>query len=190
MTNLITLEEYKVASRITAATDDTRISNLIASVSQLVKTYCNNTIVDHYASNKTELFSINFAVSSVQLTESPVNSVVSVKERTSFTGDYVTLEEGLDFYLDTVTDSVFRFAGGNSYKNFPKGPGSVEVVYTAGWESCPEDLKLAVFDLIKYYFKEEHKPRQSMSGSTMQNPISSVAFPDHIKRVLDLYKNY
>ena len=73
--------------------------------------------------------------------------------------------------------------------------GAVEVVYTAGYSAVPADLKLAVLDLVTYYLKDEHKQRQSIAGASIQNASSSsqrdnVAFPDHIKRVLDLYKTY
>ena len=190
MANLITLDEYKIASKINGFGDDSRISNLITAVSALVKTYCNNTIVDYYSANKTETFSIDFASSSVQLTESPVNSIVTVKERTGISSAYVTLVADTDYYLDTVTDSVFRSDSSTRYKNFPRGPGAVEVVYTAGWETCPEDLKLAVIDLVKYYFKDEHKQRQNLGSASIQNAASTVAYPDHIKRVLDLYRSY
>jgi hypothetical protein len=190
MANLITLDEYKLASKINGSGDDSRLSTLITSVSSLVKTYCNNTIVDYYSTNKTETFSINFTSSSVQLTESPVNTIVTVKERTGISSAYVTLVADKDYYLDSTTDSIFRSNAGTGYKNFPTGPGAVEVVYKAGWATCPEDLKLAVFDLVKYYFKDEHKQRQTIAGASLQNAASTVAYPDHIKRVLDLYKNY
>jgi hypothetical protein len=54
---------------------------------------------------------------------------------------------------------------------------------------------LAVIDLITYYHKDEHKERKVMAGASIQNSASTsqrnnVAFPDHIKRVLDLYKVY
>ena len=75
------------------------------------------------------------------------------------------------------------------------GPGAVEVIYTAGYTSCPADLQLAVIDLVTYYHKDEHKARQTMQGSSTANNSTSsqndnVGFPDHIKRVLDMYKNY
>ena len=59
----------------------------------------------------------------------------------------------------------------------------------------PDDLKLAVSDLITYYLKDEHKERRTLGGASIQNQSSTtqrnnVAFPDHIKRVLDLYKNF
>ena len=68
-------------------------------------------------------------------------------------------------------------------------------MYTAGYSAVPADLKLAVIDLITYYLKDEHKQRRTMAGASIQNDGSSsqkdnVAFPDHIKRVLDLYKNF
>jgi hypothetical protein len=54
---------------------------------------------------------------------------------------------------------------------------------------------LAVIDLITYYHKDEYKERKVMGGASIQNSASTtqsnnVAFPDHIKRVLDLYKVY
>ena len=99
-----------------------------------------------------------------------------------------------EYYLDTSTDSVL-YVTGSTYKNWPRGAGSVKITYTAGYASCPTDLKLAVFDLVTYYLRDEHKERRTLAGATIQNQGStslrdSVAFPDHIKRVLDLYKNF
>tara|TARA_B100000214_G_scaffold85182_1_gene58119 strand:+ start:16 stop:603 length:588 start_codon:yes stop_codon:yes gene_type:complete len=195
MADLITLQDYKTAEGISAPKDDARLNVLIPSVSELVKTYCGNTFVDFYSSNKTETFSINWATHIVQLTESPVNSIVSVKERESYGSSYVTLTEGAqEYFLSPDTDSIFRTTQ-SGYKNWPRGVGAVEVVYRAGYSAVPADLKLAVLDLITYYLKDEHKQRQSIAGASIQNASSSsqrdnVAFPDHIKRVLDLYKNF
>ena len=55
-----------------------------------------------------------------------------------------------------MTDSIIR-TNENVDKAFPKGRKAVKVVYTAGYSSCPEDLKLAIFDLVKYYLKDERK---------------------------------
>lgn len=196
MANLITLQEYKDAESITTQRDDFRTESLIESVSQLVKTYCGNSIIDYYSSNKTETFNINWDTHIVQLSESPVNTIVSVEERSSYDGSYTELTTGdYEYYLDTNLDSIYRTTGGTNYKNWPKGPGSVKVVYTAGYESTPADLKLAVIDLVTYYLKDEHKERKTLAGASIQNPggssqTNSVQFPDHIKRVLDLYKTF
>ncbi len=195
MADLITLASYKEAEGLTTPKEDLRINALIPSVSQLIKTYCGNSFVDFYSSNKTETFNIDWGTYIVQLTESPVNTIVSVEERQSYDSAYETLTTGaFQYALDTATDSVFRTNAG-TYQNWPRGVAAVRVIYKAGWSAVPDDLKLAVIDLITYYLKDEHKERRTIQGASIQNAASSsqrdnIAFPDHIKRVLDLYKNF
>ena len=196
MADLVTLEEYKDAENINTTKDDTRLSALIVSVSQLVKTYCANSIIDFYSTNKTETFNIDWNSHIVQLTESPIVEVSLVQERDSYQESYTTLTTTAhEYFLDEKTDSIIRTNSGNTYKNWPRGAGAVRVVYKAGYASTPADLKLAIFDLVTYYHKDEHKQRQTIAGASIQNQTSTsqrnnVAFPDHIKRVLDLYKNF
>ena len=197
MADLITRDEYKSLKNLSQSVkEDGRIDALIDSVSPLVKSYCGNSLVDYYSSNKTETFNINWATHIVQLTESPVNAIVSVQEREGYSSSYTTLTTGAqEYFLDTDTDSVIRTTSGSNYTNWPKGPGAVKIVYTAGWATTPKDLQLAVADLITYYLKDEYKERRSLQGASMSNKGTSsmrdnVDFPDHIKRVLDLYKNF
>ena len=195
MANLITLQDYKTAQGITQPKDDARLNVLIPSVSQLIKTYCGNSLVDYYSSNKTETFDINWSTHVVQLTETPVNAIVSVQERANYGSAYTTLTTGAyEYSLDSNTDSILR-TNEAGYQNWPQGVGTAKIVYTAGYSAVPADLKLAVLDLVTYYLKDEHKLRQSIAGASLQNQGSStqqnnVGFPDHIKRVLDLYKNF
>ena len=140
------------------------------------------------------MFNINYNESFVQLSEGPVvmsdgNKPV-ISERDSITSSYTTITEDVDYYVDTDLDCIYRMN-----KAWPKGPGAVKVVYKAGYATIPADLKLAVIDLITYYHKDEHKARQTIAGASIQNQSSTsqrnnVAFPDHIKRVLDLYKTF
>ena len=193
MADLITLAEYKEAEGIASPKEDLRLATLVPSVSQLVKTYCGNSIIDYYSTNKVETFNIDWGTHIVQLTESPVNTVVSVEKRDSVTESYTTVPT-TDYYLDTTTDSVL-YVTGSTYKHWPMGAGAVKVTYTAGYSACPSDLKLAVVDLVTYYLKDEHKERRTLGGASIQNQSTSsvrdsVAFPDHIKRVLDMYKNF
>ena len=198
MAELVTLLEYKEGEGLQSSKDDLQISRLITSVSQLVKTYCGNIIIDFYSVDKTETFNIDYETYAVQLTESPVVEVSLVQMRGTYREAYTTLTTGAyEYFLDTATDSIIRTNDSNnySYKNWPRGPGAVKVVYKAGYASTPADLKLAVIDLITYYHKDEHKQRRTIAGASIQNETSTsqrnnVAFPDHIKRVLDLYKNF
>ena len=91
MADLITLQDYKDAEGLSTPKEDLRINALIPSVSQLVKTYCGNSFVDYYSSAKTEILNIDWATHIVQLTESPVNAITSVHERTSYSGSYTAL---------------------------------------------------------------------------------------------------
>ena len=100
-----------------------------------------------------------------------------------------------EYYFDTRTDSIIRTNKSGHRLNWKQGVGAVRVTYTAGYAATPDDLKLAVFDLITYYLRDEHKERRTLGGASIQNQSSTsqrnnVAFPDHIKRVLDLYKIY
>ena len=196
MADLVTLAQYKDAEGISTPKEDLRLNSIIPSVSQLVKTYCGNTFLDYYSSNKTETFNIEWATHIVQLTESPVNTIVSVQEREAYSSAYTTLTVGdYEYFLDSSTDSILRTSNGGQYQNWPRGVGSVKVVYTAGYSTVPEDLKLAIFDLVTYYLKDEHKERRSIAGASVQNQASTsqrnnVSFPDHIKRILDLYKSF
>ena len=196
MADLVTLSDYKDAEGIVSPKEDLRISSLIPSVSQLVKTYCGNSIVDFVSSDKTEDFDIYWDTFAVQLTESPVISITSVGERSGYDQSYTTLTTGAhEYYLDTRTDSVVRTNESGKRLNWKHGLGAVRVTYRAGYDSTPADLKLAVFDLITYYLRDEHKERRTLGGASIQNQSSTtqrnnVTFPDHIKRVLDLYKNF
>lgn len=187
MANLITLEEYKEAQGITSPKEDLRTETLIASVSQLVKTYCANSFVDYFSNDKVETFSPRWGTSILQLSECPVISIVSVQERDNPTSDYVVVPTS-GYYLDTQLDNIHRIDGAEI--NWQQGPGSVIVTYRAGYADTPADLKLAVIDLVTYYLKDEYKVRQSIGTANIDNAPSGSGrgFPDHIKRVLDLYK--
>ena len=202
MADLVTLQQYKDFAGLTSIKNDARINVVIDQVSQLVKTYCGSTIVDYASTNKVEYKNIKDSiVDTIILDESPLIQVVSVQERTSQADAYVTLitensnnSGKYEYVVDDESDSITRTnSTGNKY--WAKGMKSVKVTYKAGYTSTPEDLKLAVFDLIKYYMKDERKERQTIAGATIENQVSSslagnIGFPDHIKRILDMYKLY
>ena len=192
--DLVTTQQYKTYKKIEHNKDDNQLGALIPAISQLVKTYTGNAVIDYATINKVETFDIYDSLTSeLFLTESPLTNVGLIQERSSLADSYTTLTENTDYYVDKEHDRIYRVDGASSIKYFPKGFASVKITYRAGYESCPEDLKLAVYDLITYYLKEEYKGRRSMAGATLQNEASTtirddIGFPDHIKRVLDMYK--
>ena len=195
MADLITVQEYKNAEGIVNSKEDSRLDIIVPQVSDLAKKYCGTSFVDYYSSDKTETFSVNDNfTSTIIVSESPLISVTTLKERTSYEGAYDTLATSdYEYYVDTAADAIVRTTKSGTKKAFPQGMGSVQIAYRAGYSTAPKDLKLALFDLVTYYLKDEHKERRTIAGATLQNQGTSgvrdnTDFPDHIKRVLDLYR--
>ena len=199
MANLITLDDYKILEGINSTSSDEKFEYLITAVSKLVRNYTGQEF-DSYAGSpgKTELFDIQWDTYVVQLAETPVINITGVYERTSQAEAYTELfangtNSKYEWYFDTITESVFRTTESGSYQNWSRGVGAVKVVYTNGYTTIPYDLKLAVADLITYYHKDEYKERQSIGSASREGAgVSAVrndpGFPDHIRRVLDLYR--
>lgn len=199
MANLITLDDYKLLEGINSTTSDDKFEYLITAISKLVRTYTGQDFDAYVASpGKTEIFDIQWSTYTVQLAETPVIGVVSVFERTSQSESYVELfangtNSKYEWYFDNLSESVFRTTESGSYQDWPRGVGAVKVIYTAGYATIPYDLKLAVADLVTYYHKDEYKERQSIGSASREGAgVSTIrndpGFPDHIRRVLDLYR--
>ena len=202
MADLITIHQYKEFAGLQGVQTDARINVIIDSISQLIKNYCGTSFIDFYSTDKTEFFDIlDNHTTRIMLGESPLVSVSQVQEREDQSSSYVTLitensdsSDKYEYMIDTVTDSIVR-TNSTTDIPFPRGRKAVKVVYRAGYSSTPEDLKLACFDLVKYYLKDERKDRMTIAGATVENAVSTsirnnAGFPDHIKRVLDMYKIY
>lgn len=183
--NLITRTEYKAYAGITSTTQDAEIDVLIPKVSELVKTYCRRTFVDYYDEAKTETFEGGFG--SLMLKETPVTQVISVQLSTDYGQTYSKLTK----FSDWVQNGDYVVA--ISPEGFKPYINGYKVTYFAGYEIVPQDLKLALLDLITYYRKNDasiHNNRTpgGMGGGSVQlEYLTNTGFPAHIRRVLDLY---
>ena len=100
-------------------------------------------------------------------------------------------------YLDDAKIEVFRTSTNNrlmsQYGTINK-VNAFKVSYTAGYEVIPEDLKLAVFDLIGYYARNDaaiHSHKAIGANTVQIEYVTNTALPAHIRRVLDLHSaNY
>ena len=200
MANLVTLQQYKDFAGIKGVGEDAKINVILPAISQAVKTYCGTSFIDFYSSDKTEFFDIlDTSTTAVMVDESPLVSVSQVQERENQSSSYVTLitensngSGKYEYIVDTALDMIRRTTATGD-KAFPKGRKAVKVMYKSGYASTPSDLKLACFDLIKYYLKDERKSGLTIAGATVRNEVSTtlrenIGFPDHIKRILDFYK--
>lgn len=186
--DLITLQEYKSFANISSTTQDTQIKAIIPKVSELVKSICRRTFVDYVDDSKVEVFK---GGTFLPLAEYPVLAVQSVEYSADYGANYINLTEYTDWVLDTQEECIVPVG---ELTTFPYGINAYKVTYTAGYETLPVDLKLALLDLVTYYLKNDAAVHNSGSprGNTVQvQYIMSTALPSNIQRVLDLYKaNY
>lgn len=182
--NLVTLAEYKAYASITSTTQDAEINAIIPKASQLVKTICRRTFVDYVNDNKEEVFSGGW--NKLYLKEYPILSIGSVEISTDYGNTYTELVEFTDYVLDMEDGAITCLYAAE----FPKSVNGYKVVYTAGYETLPEDLKIAVLDLITYYVKNDmsvHSPKAPGTNSVQIEYITTANLPAHIRRVLYLY---
>lgn len=187
MKDLVSLDEYKTYKGIKSSDEDAKILQLIAHVSQIVRHFCNRDITAYYNIDKVEYFDGRFRT--IYLEETPINTITSVEY--SNDGGETAYEAVENYYVNTEEDSIttgtaFPFLSSAITVN------GIKVTYTGGYEVCPEDLKLACFDIIEYYREEEYIPKKVMSGATSDNEVfrlmRSERFPIHIQRILNLYR--
>ena len=195
MADLITVYEYKDAEGMRGEKDDDRLNVIVPQISDLVKKYCGTSFIDYYSTNKVETFTVDdLYTNTIIVSESPLSSINKVEERTAYSEAYKELlTSNYEYYADLEADAIIRTTKNGERASWAKGVGSVRITYKAGYSATPKDLQLAIFDLVNYYMKDEHKERRTLGGASLQNPGTSgvrnnTDFPDHIKRVLDLYR--
>jgi hypothetical protein len=180
--NLITKAQYKTYAGITSVNQDAEIDLLIPRVSELVKTYCRRTFIDFYDEAKTEVFEGGYG--SLILKESPVTQVISVQRSTDYGKTYAKLTK----FDDWVQSGDFVVSV--NPRGFEPLVNGYKVSYFAGYETVPEDLQLAVLDLVTYYRKNDsavHSTKAPGTNAVQIEYISTTSLPAHIKRVLDFY---
>ena len=181
--NLITRQEYKAYAGIKSTNYDVEIDALIPRVSELVKNYCRRTFVDYMDTEKIEVFSGD--CSKLILSESPVVSVNLVQQ----SDDYGQTYDNLVNFKDWVADGDYVIPL-NFSEYWDKKIRGYRVVYLAGYEDVPQDLALAVMDLVSYYRQNDaaiHSTKAPGTNSVQIEYISTTSLPAHIRRVLDLY---
>lgn len=192
--DLVTLDEYKIYAGINSTNQDTVITALIPQVSSLVKTICRRTFVDYVDDAKTEVFSGGSTNSKYYMQEYPVISVSSVEYSADYGQTYDSLVEFTDYVVDLEDDSLVALPyteDPSTTAVFTKAINGYKVSYYAGYEVLPEDLKIAILDLVTYYLKNDgsvHSPKAPGTNSVQIEYITTTALPAHIARVLNIYK--
>lgn len=187
MADLVTLQEYKNYAGITNPNQDAQILSIIPKVSSFVKTYCNRAFLEYVSDPKTEVFAGGYRY---LLQEFPVLQILSLEYSSDYGNTYTELTEFQQWIFDSNTSEVVPIG---TSTEFDSKPNSYKITYFAGFESLPDDLKLAVLDLVTYYLRNDsaiHSTKAPGSNNVQIEYISTTNLPSHIKRVLDFYINY
>jgi len=183
MADLVTKQEYKTYAGINSTNHDAEIEFLVPKVSELVKTYCRRTFIDHFDEAKIEVFKGGH--STIILKETPVTQVISVERSTNYGQTYTKLTKFTDWVQEG--DNIVSLDPQGVWKELING---YKITYFAGYEVVPQDLKLAVLDLITYYRKNDgaiHSTKAPGTNSVQIEYVSTTNLPAHIKRILDQY---
>lgn len=182
MADLITKSDYKSYMGISSTNQDNVIDFLIPKVSALVKTYCRRTFNDYVSAPKSEYF--NGGIPFYQVQEQPIISITGLFYSTDYGQTYTALEELVDFVVD---ENLILPINGTEFPYVLKG---YKLVYNAGFSPVPDDLTLAVYDLMSYYIKNDaavNAIKRTNTTSMQIEYITDTALPSNIKRVIDLY---
>lgn len=185
--DLVTLAEYKKYMGITSSTEDAINSALITQCSNLVKTLCRRTFIDYVDTAKVDFFRGN---GDFHFSEYPLLMLGSVEYSEDYGNTFITLTEFTDYVIDQEEQKLVFIA--SPYTSTTTKINRFKITYTAGFETgtLPEDLKLAVMDLVKYYSRNDgalHSHKNPGSNTVLIDYITNNKLPAHISRVLELY---
>ena len=200
--SLVTRAEYKAYQGISSTTSDATIDALISKVSELVKSICRRTFVDYVNDAKVEYS--EGGSPTIELAETPVLSVSSLEYSSDYGQTYTALTEYENYVFSKTSNNLRPILvaspppeilgyvpyGSRSNPMFPEAINGYRVTYTAGYETLPEDLKLAILDLVSYYIKNDsavHTHKLAQPNTMQVEYVTSTNLPAHIKRILDLY---
>lgn len=183
--DLVTLAEYKTYANILGTSQDAAISAMIPRISNLVKTICRRTFLDYVDDPRTEVFRGGSA--RLYLSESPLIAVQALEFSEDYGSTYTSLVEFTDYVVDQEDSAVELLA--EPYKSY-KRVNAFKATYTAGYETLPADLKLAVMDALMHQIRNDgaiHSTKGIGSNTTQMDYLTNAQLPAHIRRVLQLY---
>ena len=184
MANLITRAEYKAYAGLTTPNQDVQIDSIIPGVCEFVETYCKRKFQSFISTPFTEVFSGN--TYPLVLTHHPLIAITGVEESLDYGATYSTLTEFVSWVFDREDNTIKAPSG-----RFTSGINRYSISYTYGYVILPEDLKLAILDLVKYYMRNDmaiHSPKAPGTNTVQLEYQAINSIPAHIRRILDFYR--
>jgi len=183
MTNLVTRAEYKAYAGISSTTQDAAIDFLIPKISDAVRIFCRNPLLDTQ-STITEIYQ---GGNSILIPSSgPVVAISSV----SYSQDYGQTWNSLTQYNDWIYVEKEQVVKCTFNSVFPLQPAGYRLIYVAGNDGCPDGLKLGVLEFIQYYMRHEgavHSNAAPGGNNRQIEYILNSKLPASIQRIFDQY---
>jgi hypothetical protein len=167
ITEPVTLQEAKDYARIDGFTEDTLITSLIT----MARTHCESYIGKCIVSKTVTIDSFTFPYQ-FQMPYGPLTNVLNISK--CVTIDQNGVETPLNYQVNAgLFPKLFILGGAQSYK--------FKLVYTAGFTTVPEDIKLAIKMLVNTLYER----REDVVVGTIV-----ADFPLGVKALLMPYKTY
>lgn len=169
--------DVKAYLGITAVTDDSLLTQLIASESAFIESWTNRTF---NVTTQTDIFSGGGGQEHT-FKFFPVVSVTSL----AINGTVIPAAATINDYGYMVFDDRLLLIG----YNFGWGKRSCIVQYSAGYSAIPLEIKQACIEMVSIRYKERDRVglnSKSMAGETTAYNVK--ALPDHVKSILNQYK--
>ena len=160
---LVSLADYKTYAGISGTTNDTRLTALLTSASKAVRNWCDRNATNGFElAERTETYD-GTGTGAIRLRERPVTAIASVSwidadgntEALDATAYRYEAGTGLLYLIGSRSRTVSAFGdyGRHEFRfgiepNWGNEPQSVQVVYTAGYTTIPEDLQYVVERIV------------------------------------------
>lgn len=150
---VITATEYKTWAGIGGTDLDTWLAAVIAQAQDFAERWCDR---NFESAERTEYYD-GHGGETIQLRSTPVTAISSVSYISGVSSGAATYTAyATDSYWVDSTGILSRYSAFDAWDEagdraiWPEGVRNIKVVYTGGWSTIPEGLKLAVFHLIDY----------------------------------------
>jgi hypothetical protein len=182
---IVTLAEVKAILGITTAASDTRLQLVIDMVAAAMENECDR-VFD--SATYTEYYNHEGGHNMLVLRQWPLVTLTSVNVDTSYawgSGTALTLSDAVT--TDTTNGIVYRRGAFWTY-----GTRHIKVVYTAGYSTIPQDIKMAAYYWVgRVYDDFAHgmrgKDSMTIPGGQVLS-LQSEVVPNYVAKILRKYK--
>jgi hypothetical protein len=176
---LTSLERVKDYLRDTGTENDPWYEQMIGAVTDAVQSYCDRLFAEAAYSEKYD----GNGKDQLRLKQYPISAVTSL----AIDDDAVDLTDADEYQLYADEGIICL-----PYGIFSKGRRNVEVAYTAGYSTIPEDLEQAVIEWIalKWHERQENRIGITNKGGNVAGSLSFAQddIPPEVRKILDLYR--